>query len=290
MSYYEQSAKPSISGLGAVGIQQAAAGLGDASSYVAFPEKQSASFMAFLAGRSAVVSASSKHAATFVVPGTSKQEVPALTWVNAQLSQGLMIVLPSATAMKAVREGYPVQASTTVAFVKRGTFCYPGAMAIPGQGPMWGLGDLIYNDGTVFWRVKDASETLSSIAVKVYGSVTVQKDIWNANPQGRVQSGAKFGDQKWGWYNVGTLLKLPKVSGYPDPYDAAKKAGLVTAQEGETIVLPDGTTATIGSGGQISKAGMGLYVGLAAAAVGVMAVVYFSKKKKGQSKAMVKTT
>lgn len=194
MSYYEQSAKPSISGLGAVGIQQAAAG-------------------------------------------------------------------------------------------------YEGRRPrIPKQGPMWGFGDLIYTDGTVYWRVKDASETLSSIAVKVYGSVTVQKDIWNANPQGRAQSSAKFGDQKWGWYNVGTLLKLPKVPGYPDPYEAAKKAGLVVAQEGETVVLSDGSVATIGSGGQIAKAGMGLYVGLAAAAVGVCAVVYYAKKKKGgsSSSAMVK--
>lgn len=146
-----------------------------------------------------------------------------------------------------------------------------------------GFGDLIYTDGVVYWRVKDATETLSSIAVKVYGSVTVQKDIWNANPQGREVSSAKFGDPKWGWYKVGTLLRLPKVNGYPDPYDAAKKAGLVTAQEGETVVI-NGETTTVGAGGKI-KAGLPTLAVVAALAVGTAAVVYVVKKRKASGSA-----
>lgn len=173
-----------------------------------------------------------------------------------------------------------------------GAYYAPDAAAAPFNNtiPMSGLGaccgslgDLILTDNKVYWRVKDASETLSSIAVKVYGNVAVQKDIWNANPQGRAQASAKFGDQKWGWYNVGTLLELPKVSGYPDPMVAAEKAGLVKAKEGDTIVI-DGETHTVGAGGKISKAGIGLVAGVAMlAVVGVAAFAIFSKKKGGGS-------
>jgi hypothetical protein len=182
----------------------------------------------------------------------------------------------------------------------------PGGVNRPGLGwvgsggrnvPGIGLGDLFYEGGKAYWRVKDASETLSSIAVKVYGTVTAQKDIYNANPQGRWPTTAPAcPDTKWhcwGWYKVGTLLELPKIAGLPDPMAAAPKSGMATAQKGETIVTPEGKVVTVGEGGKIGAFAtlstpmkIGLGVAAAAAVLGI-AVLASKKKRTGAGGAQV---
>jgi hypothetical protein len=154
-----------------------------------------------------------------------------------------------------------------------------------------GLGELFYDGGKAFWRVKDASETLSSIAVKVYGNVSVWPKIWDANTQDRwPQSppGCTAAGGCKGWYKPGAVLELPLIPGYPDPAEAAPKSGMATAKEGDTIVTSSGKVAKVGAGGKVSglataglSKGTMIGLGVAAGAI-VLGLVVLSKKKKGE--------
>lgn len=172
-------------------------------------------------------------------------------------------------------------------------YMIPGAPGYSGFGEeSGGLGELFFDGGKAFWRVMDASETLSSIAQKVYGNVTAWPKIWDANPQGRWPQGPPGCPMKpdcKGWYKVGTILELPKIPGFPDPMATAPTSGMAVAKEGTTVVTASGQTATVGKGGVLTgpgsaKAAMGtgtmIGIGVAALAlIGGMALL--AKKKPG---------
>ena len=178
----------------------------------------------------------------------------------------------------------------------------PAAAGFDGYGGYGAFGGLFFDEGKAFWLVQDASETLSSIATKVYGDVTAQKAIYNANPQGRWPTTKAAGcpDQKWncwGWYKKGTQLVLPKIPGFPDPMASAPKSGLAPVTEGTTIVKDSGETLVVTKGGsttstkkKLAQAGLstGAMVGIGVAAAIVLggAAMLAKRKKTGTSTAM----
>lgn len=148
-----------------------------------------------------------------------------------------------------------------------------------------GLGELFFDSGKAYWKVKPGGEIVSSIAQKVYGNASVWTKICAANPQDRDPKQPK-GDC---WYKPGAILELPLVPGYPDPAESAPKSGLPIAKEGDTIVTPSGKVAKVGAGGKVSglaTAGLtkGTMIGLGVAAGAiVLGLVVLSKKKKGEA-------
>jgi hypothetical protein len=173
----------------------------------------------------------------------------------------------------------------------------PGGRNVPGigmGGSQWrrrpggysGFGDLIYQGDKVYWRVQDASETVSSIAQKVYGSASQWTKICSYNDSVGIKRDPQTpkGDC---WYKVGTMIELPTIPGFPDPKAAAPQSGLATAKAGTTVVLDDGKVATIGEGGKIGKAGLAslstnMKIGLGvAAAAAVLGIAVLASKKKG---------
>jgi len=161
-----------------------------------------------------------------------------------------------------------------------------------GFGAVGGGSGVFYDGGKAYWRVMDASETISSIAQKVYGSAQAWPQICKYNDSVGIPRDPKTppGDC---WYKVGTIIELPKLAGYPDPMDSAPKSGIATLPAGTTVVTGSGKVATIGAGGKVTSGGtataamsMGTKIGIAVAAlalVGGMALL--AKKKKGESHA-----
>lgn len=143
------------------------------------------------------------------------------------------------------------------------------------------FGELFFEGGSAYWRVKPGGEIVSSIAQKVYGDATVWTKICAANPQDRDPKQPK-GDC---WYKPGAVLKLPLVPGYPDPMTTAPKSGLPVAQEGTTIVTGEGKVVTVGAGGKIgalASLSMPMKIGLGvAAAAAVLGIAVLASKKKG---------
>jgi len=155
----------------------------------------------------------------------------------------------------------------------------PGGRNVPGIG----FGELFFEGGSAYWRVKAGGEIVSSIAQKVYGDATVWTKICAANPQDRDPKQPK-GDC---WYKPGAILKLPLVPGYPDPMSTAPKSGLPVAQECTTIVSSEGKVVTVGAGGKIgalASLSMPMKIGLGvAAAAAVLGIAVLASKKKGRS-------
>jgi hypothetical protein len=171
------------------------------------------------------------------------------------------------------------------AWVGGGGHNVPGIGAWVGGGghnvPGIGFGELFFEGGSAYWRVKAGGEIVSSIAQKVYGDATVWTKICAANPQDRDPQQPK-GDC---WYKPGAILKLPLVPGYPDPMATAPKSGLPVAQEGSTIVSSTGKVVTVGAGGKIGALAslstpMKIGLGVAAAAAVLGIAVLASKKKR----------